>query len=97
LAELPDPVLPTGLAASPALPYQTRRIDVTADWGMASVPSEVQHWANVTVEAWVHLRRGTVPGQRQAELGEGPMPTIEDLPVPVRWGLKRWVRPTPEA
>ncbi len=96
LAELPELKLPAGFERSGELPFQTRRLDVKADWGMTKIPLEVQHWANVTVEAWVHLRReGGQPNL--TELGEGPLPVGYDLPLPVVWGLKRWVRPTPSA
>lgn len=97
LAETPEPVLTTSFKRSaPSLPYQTRRIDVKADWGTASVPKELQHWANVTVEAWAHLRReGGSPNE--AQFGEGPLPIGYDLPLPVRWGLRRWQRPLADA
>jgi len=97
LAELPETKMPTGLANDPEFPYQTRRIDVKADWGLAAVPHEVQHCANITVESWVHLRRD--PGLGQAEsFQEGGTPMRGyDLPPAAFYGLKRWVRPTPEA
>ena len=92
-AELPEPVT----SNEPALAFQTRRVDVEADWGLASIPPEVQHWTNVTVESWAHMRRDGVPGSVEMQFGEGQLPKPEDLPAAVRWGLKRWVRPTPEA
>jgi hypothetical protein len=93
LSDLPDPKLPS--TTSTILPFGLRRLDVTADWGMLSVPSEVTHWTNVTVEAWLHLRReGGQPNETQ--VGEGPLPVGYDLPLPVKWGLRRWTRPTPE-
>jgi hypothetical protein len=96
LAELPDPPALAGLQSAATLPYQTRRIDVEADWGLLEVPSEVEHLTNVVVEAWCHLRREGVPGSTLdfGEAGQPPKP--EDFPAAARWGLKRWVRPTAE-
>jgi hypothetical protein len=96
LVNLEELVTPKGMQPTAGLPFRTRRVDVKADWGMASVPEEIRHWANVTVEAWSHLRReGGAPNM--TEFGEGPLPPGYDLPLPVVWGLKRWVRPTPSA
>jgi hypothetical protein len=94
LTGLEPPVLPTALQSGVAVPFQTRRIDVKARWGMLEVPDEVKHMANITVESWVHLRRdGGMPvGQ---DLGGGPVLRGYDLPPAVFYGLKRWVRPTP--
>jgi hypothetical protein len=98
LTNLAAPILPSTLPSSPGLPFLTRRLDVTGDWGMASIPPEVQHYANVTVESWVHLRRDGGVGQSDAQFGgEGPPMRADDLPPAVRWGLRRWVRPTAEA
>lgn len=95
LSDLPGPKRPSS-TSSTILPFGLRRLDVTADWGMLSIPPEVTHWANVTVEAWLHLRReGAQPNETQ--VGEGPLPVGYDLPLPVKWGLRRWTRPTPEA
>jgi hypothetical protein len=78
------------------MPFQTRRVDVKAMWGIAEIPRELQHWANVCVEAWAHLRRdGGNPNEMQ--FGEGPLPVGYDIPLPVKWGLRRFVRPTPSA
>lgn len=96
-AELPETVPPSGLRASGQFPYQTRRVDVEADWGLGAIPQELQHWANVTVEAWVKIRKGLVAGGQEVDLGEGPVPIIDDLPVAVRRGLRRWERPTVSA
>lgn len=96
LVNLAELVFPAGMEQTVGLPFHNRRIDVKADWGMASVPVEVQHWANVTVEAWSHLRREG-GGPNPSEFGEGPLPLGYDLPLPVVWGLKRWMRPTPSA
>jgi hypothetical protein len=96
LVNLPEQTLPSDFQSTAGIPFQTRRLDVTADWGMASVPPGVKHWANVTVEAWAHLRReGGQPNETQ--FGEGPLPPGYDLPLPVVWGLRRWARPTPSA
>lgn len=96
LVNLEELTTPTSMPATAGLPFHTRRLDVSADWGTASVPLEVEHWANVTVEAWAHLRReGAAPNL--SDFGEGPLPPGYDLPLPVVWGLKRWVRPTPSA
>jgi hypothetical protein len=73
-------------------PFFTRRIDITGNWGMAQIPAEVQHYANLTVESWAHLRRdgGMVIGAE----GEAPVLRAEDLPPAARWGLRRrWMRP----
>lgn len=94
LAELPEPVAPAAFANSPALPFQTRRVDVEAEWGLGTIPAGLQHWCNVAVEAWVHLRRGMIASQQQIDMGEGPVPIIDDLPIAVRRGLRRWERPT---
>jgi hypothetical protein len=83
LTGLEEPTLPQSLAGLGALPFQTRRIDINADWGLGTVPAEVQHWCNVLVEAWARLRRAE------------ESPTVEDLPEAVCWGLKRWERSTP--
>lgn len=92
---LPAPVLPSTLPAGPEMPFGTRRVDVTATWGTAAVPHGLQHWANVTVEAWAHLRRdGAAPREGQVE---GTTPLTYDLPLSVVWALKRWNRPTPAA
>jgi len=96
LVGLPAFVASATTVPTAGLPFHTRRIDVEADWGTASVPTEIEHWAKVTVEAWAHLRReGGQPNL--TEFGEGPLPVGYDLPLPVVWGLKRWVRPTPSA
>lgn len=94
LAGLPEPVTSGSLPHSPALPFQTRRIDVEADWGLGTVPAGLQHWCNVAVEAWVKLRRGALVTQAQIDMGEGPTPVIDDLPLAVKRGLRRWERPT---
>lgn len=72
--------------------FYTRRIDITGDWGMTSVPEDVRHWANVTVEAWAQLRReGPAPDAFGGEYGSMPMGFA--LPVPVMQGLRPWMRP----
>lgn len=91
-AELPEPVVPSTLPTSPALPFLTRRVDVTGDWGVASVPDGLEHWANLTVEEWAKLHTGLLVGSEH-ESERVPL----DLPAPVRWGLKRWIRPSAEA
>lgn len=96
LTNLPAPLLPSGYPSLPALPFRTRRVDITGAWGMTSIPPEVKHYANVTVESWVHLRRDA--GVGLSDVGETPQMRADDLPPAVRWGLnRRWVRPTPSA
>lgn len=76
-----------------SLPFFTRRVDVTGDWGMTSVPDDIQHWANVTVEAWAQLRR---EGVQPSESGLGLPPIGYPLPLPVAQALDRdWQRPEP--
>ena len=94
LAELPEPPSVTGLKEP--LPFQTRRVDVTGEWGLANIPGDVQKAANVTVESWCHLRRDPGMGQN-VEFGEGPPVRGYDLPPSVAFALRRWVRPTAEA
>lgn len=94
LAELPEPAATKGLENSPVLPYQTRRVDVEAEWGLGAIPQGLQHWANVTVEAWCWLRRGVAQPAQASALSELPSPVLDDLPGAVQAGLKRrWVRP----
>ncbi|HEY7831791.1 MAG TPA: hypothetical protein VIC06_14610 [Solirubrobacteraceae bacterium] len=96
LTNLPEPILPPGYPSLPALPFLTRRIDITGAWGMTSVPPEVKHYANVTVESWIHLRRDA--GVGLGDVSETPQMRPDDLPPAVRWGLqRRWMRPTPSA
>jgi hypothetical protein len=95
LSALPEPHLPSTFPSSPPLPFMTRRIDVTGNWGMSSVPPEIAHWTCVAIDAWMQLRReGPVASETQKD---GILPMSYDLPLPVKWGLKRWIRPTPEA
>lgn len=74
------------------LAFFTRRLDITGNWGMQTVPTEVQHYANLTVESWVHLRRDGGVAQAEA-FGGSPTPRADDLPPAARWGLRRWMRP----
>jgi hypothetical protein len=75
-------------------PFFTRRVDVTGDWGMAAVPAEVKHWANVTVESWAHLRRDAGVGMAEVQIEGDPPARADDLPPAVRWALRRrWKRP----
>jgi hypothetical protein len=88
----PKPTLSTVNGAGSTFPFFTRRIDITGDWGMTSVPEDVRHWANVTVEAWAQLRReGPAPDAFGGEYGSTPIGFA--LPVPVWQGLRPWMRP----
>ncbi len=86
--ELDPPVLPKGFPSSQSFPYQTRRVDVKARWGMLEVPEGVRHFTNVVVAAWADLRLG-----RPAEIEGVPIQGY-DIPPPAFFGLKRWMRPT---
>lgn len=96
LANLPEAKIPSPLPTTPVMPYQTRRVDVKATWGMATTPKGLQHWANVTVESWAHLRRDPGMGAGEA-FTEGSPVRGYDLPPAAFYGLKRWTRPTPSA
>jgi len=95
MTHLPAPVFRVQQPNVPALPFQTRRVDITGEWGMEAVPGAVTHYTNITVESWIHLRRD--PGVAPGEPNE-PKMRADDLPPAARWGLRRrWMRPTPSA
>lgn len=84
--------LPVRPGASQEFP--TRQLDITGDWGMAEVPDIIRHYANVTIEAWLHMNRDPGVGFNALADGEAPPMHPADLPSGVRWALdKTWKRP----
>lgn len=73
------------------LAFPTRRVDVTADWGMGEVPEIVRRYANETVASWLQLP----PDGRafnEAEMGGEAPARPDDLPPSVRFGLRNFKR-----
>lgn len=73
--------------------FPTRRIDVTGDWGMESIPELVRRYANQTVADWLELPKDGREFNETMPEGEAPAPA-DDLPASVRKGLARtFMRP----
>lgn len=77
---------------STLLAFPSRLIDITGDWGTATVPDTVKRLANEAVAAWLQL---PADGRQfnSAEV-EGDMPVhAGGFPSQVRQGLKPFMRP----
>lgn len=71
-------------------PSFDREVEVKGDWGLATVPEDVQHWCIVTVISW--LRRDASAFETTFSIPEERLDRPEALPSAVRAGLKHYQR-----
>ena len=67
-----------------------RELSVKGDWGLASVPADIEHWCIVTVAIW--LRREVAAFASGMKIDEGYVERPQALPSSVRGGLDQWKR-----
>ncbi|PTL55751.1 hypothetical protein [Paraconexibacter algicola] len=63
---------------------------VTGDWGFATIPSDVEHWATVTVATW--LRRDVAAFNATFSIAEDRVERPRALPDAARAGLEHYRR-----
>jgi hypothetical protein len=68
-----------------------REITITGNWGFASIPADVEHWAIITVVTW--LRRDVSVFERTFDLAEDRVERPRELPSAVIQGLGHYRRP----
>jgi hypothetical protein len=70
--------------------WRNRQVQITGNWGFASVPEDVKHWTLVTVAEW--LRKDAAAFSTVFNLTEDKVDRPEMLPRAVQAGLARWKR-----
>jgi hypothetical protein len=65
-------------------------IAVTADWGFASVPDDITHWALTTIAIWI--KREVQVFERTFNLDSTYLERPQALPSAVKAGLAPWCR-----